>query len=1303
MKKILPRLLLCSMLITLFMFNKTSAQIGKTNSFTTPNVGSGAPPPPGPITGPASVGAPSTSQYTVPPIVPGITLNWHLTPAAAGSITFSINQATVTWNGLFTGSATVSCTATNSFGTSAASVLTVQVTGLPPVLTCSVAPASQTITYNKVPATLRGTVSGGATYTYQWQSSTNDVTWTTISGATGINYTPPALTGTTYYQLVTTSSGVSAASNPATVLINQATNPANVDTTFSNAMAHVFVNLNTAKIPTGMLRDAGFELTNLENYNGTALVDSNIVDGEVLRTIYGTLASSRLTSAAASALPGTGIIDSTWFSARKPGQVTLCGLYFNYSYLNTSVNPNPNITITNGQLFDKFVNGVWQNPYLQGTTVAFAPAGPVYPALNFNLVLPANLWFTNSASTVSLIQVDAGDGLGYRTLTPGTALAVTYSAAGLKTLNFKLTLTNGTILQSHSQITVKGVVDNSTCWGPQCNIYVPPGGGGGGAVQSIVKKGLVMAAATQTTGQPDIISSSKDGSTYYFQTGAQYNGQSASGMVTTRFANGGLYNPLIIVEGFDDGYYTMPESWAGEISLGDYLYGKDYLNGTGNAFNEMTNYYDLVFVTFRNGTDDIHRNALLVASVIRWVNQNKTGTNKNVVLGLSMGGLCARYALKTMENNGETHQVGLFICHGSPQQGAEVPLGLQAGNNHIKSLYSRAVIGAAAYGYVSNVYNDISLLVGGQSRWPDFGGLLSLNNSPAALQMEITHLNSNYQIDNSVHTAWQTELNKLGYPSQGGIKLMAIGNGSECGQGQALTPGGTILSLNANASTNIIGDILGEVGGPLGALFTFQPSFLLSVIPGRNAISANFQVNAELTGGGNIGYSGKISYQKKVLWLIPVNVTVTSRTFTNPSGVLPYETYAGDNMPLKNLTYTGVPGWLGKYNIQMAFSPAFGFVPTPSTLDVGFTPTALVEGDYSLPYSQSTPITKGTPFTNFITAFSPVSSGYPNNNESHLDYETRDNNWLSNVLAAFLVTGTMPTADCSTLCQANASGITGNDIVCSASPFNYSVPSYANATYYWTTSSNLQPTGSRTLSTVQVASVGVGAGQSQPGWVSVQISIPGQLDCGGQTVTKNVTVGLANLVVTSTVDRTPETSHYQYLTATATLIPGTTSSNYTWWLLVNNQPTTQIGSGLQLTNYPMAPGQTIFYQCQVATSSCGVVTYSGYAYNNYSGGANSVINQSVVIYPNPADQTMAVTNNSVLPATDASGNPLPGAPKSYSLVVLDSTGKTLVSKQNQDGSPTITFSTAKIANGHYFIHVIQGTKVVEKQIVIQHQ
>jgi uncharacterized repeat protein (TIGR01451 family) len=65
--------------------------------------------------------------------------------------------------------------------------------------------------------------SGGTpSLTYQWQSSTNNISFTNISGATSSTYTTPVLTATTYYRVVVSASGNgcgSVTSNTATVTV----------------------------------------------------------------------------------------------------------------------------------------------------------------------------------------------------------------------------------------------------------------------------------------------------------------------------------------------------------------------------------------------------------------------------------------------------------------------------------------------------------------------------------------------------------------------------------------------------------------------------------------------------------------------------------------------------------------------------------------------------------------------------------------------------------------------------------------------------------------------------------------------------------------------------------------------------------------------------------------------------------------------------------------------------------------------------------------------------------------------------
>jgi RHS repeat-associated protein len=94
------------------------------------------------------------------------------------------------------------------------------VTVYPPLQTGVISPSGQNINYNTVPAGLSVSAASGGngTYTYQWQScSTSNGVYAPV-GSGGGSYAPGALTAPTYYEVVTTSNGVSVTSAP--VLVN---------------------------------------------------------------------------------------------------------------------------------------------------------------------------------------------------------------------------------------------------------------------------------------------------------------------------------------------------------------------------------------------------------------------------------------------------------------------------------------------------------------------------------------------------------------------------------------------------------------------------------------------------------------------------------------------------------------------------------------------------------------------------------------------------------------------------------------------------------------------------------------------------------------------------------------------------------------------------------------------------------------------------------------------------------------------------------------------------------------------------
>ncbi len=84
---------------------------------------------------------------------------------------------------------------------------------------------AQAICEGETPDTIRQTtnVSGGDnTFTYQWQQSTDSAVWTSISGATGTNFAPAALTDTTWYRRIVFSGPCGDTSSPVRISVTPA-------------------------------------------------------------------------------------------------------------------------------------------------------------------------------------------------------------------------------------------------------------------------------------------------------------------------------------------------------------------------------------------------------------------------------------------------------------------------------------------------------------------------------------------------------------------------------------------------------------------------------------------------------------------------------------------------------------------------------------------------------------------------------------------------------------------------------------------------------------------------------------------------------------------------------------------------------------------------------------------------------------------------------------------------------------------------------------------------------------------------
>jgi hypothetical protein len=186
--------------------------------------------------------------------------------------------------------------------------------------------------------------------------------------------------------------------------------------------------------------------------------------------------------------------------------------------------------------------------------------------------------------------------------------------------------------------------------------------------------------------------------------------------------------------------------------------------------------YDIVFCDFQDGTALIENNGRALIAVIELVNRRKKeGLSSkqtcytNTLVGASMGGQVARWALKTMENENIDHDCGLYYSMDSPHKGANIPLALQA------FVRFNATNGPedGTKKEMRNLWNDLNL--------------------PAAKQLIAFHLGTNGE-----HPAYMSMMNQLGYPQK--TRNIASANGSGNGQNQGYANNGLLMRVKGTES-----------------------------------------------------------------------------------------------------------------------------------------------------------------------------------------------------------------------------------------------------------------------------------------------------------------------------------------------------------------------------------------------------------------------------------------------------------------------------------------------------------------------
>jgi hypothetical protein len=946
---------------------------------------------------------------------------------------------------------------------------------------------------------------------------------------------------------------------------------AQVDTsTTQKLLQYIFQNIDKGQISTGFLEEYGCPILPMTTFNGT-LTDSNRIDMHLWRTLYFQLQTG-YTGSSTNPLPAITSANATikqQIVDTLPIPIPLLIAQYNTVSNNAFTNNLLSYNSSTRQIAD--VSGRSQNPYIINNLFAACPNNQETYTGSETFVIPSSLVWNTTNKTISQMQIDFADGNGLQTITIGSPKTVTYTDTGYKRWIIKTTLSDNSVLQCYSEYYVHRTASSYTTLNYQSSQTVLP------------SWGIINPVAGVHSGAIVTVNYSKLNPTT------------------------ALRKPLIVVEGYD--VSRRASKLQDNYSFRDFIAGINAPFDAGYDFNNQLDNiagYDLVFIDFNDGADDIVRNAAVVQEVINRVNANKVNDNRfgnirqqNVVMGLSMGGLCARFALANMTKNfpNTPTETRLLITHDSPHKGANVPLGLQ--------YMIRMLGGVQLFGY--NVY-DI---------YPDYNDAINLMNAPATTQLLLYSATSANTFSNNtfLDATYRPMITFAPTDPQPSYRFVATALGNECAN-PLFNPSKTFINIGAGVSAGI---------------YAKFPFFKIPIVTYKLA------AEVEAYALPNTGSTDKIARvytinNLKLFGLINVFKQLYDNTAYAPSNHLAVDGVPGSNYPLINLDalnqITSLPNFSANLSFQIpiikpltfyfdayAYNQGvainFTFVPVGSALDVNPYTTPVFAEKYVNGTNQSYPSTSET----FI-AQETVQNNAALTNNVHIRFTARNSHWLFNEME------NLPnTLNCSNECS-NAYYISGNNPICNTE--TYFIPGLPRgATVTWSFNPSNLVTTSTNGNNITLQRV-----VSANGELTLTATISNA--CGGNNViNKTISIGTP----TTNISVLPFTTGQQYCTNsfgnTLIISPANAAESYQWGYSSsqnNIQPTiiNQNGSSEQNFNFYLGGNYQIFANPQNACGIGPIATLDIFVNDNCGGGGFGFF----AVSPNPTTGDVQVETTS---------------------------------------------------------------------------
>lgn len=561
------------------------------------------------------------------------------------------------------------------------------------------------------------------------------------------------------------------------------------------------------------------------------------------------------------------------------------------------------------------VSGRSRSPYILKHGLVISALKTYSDSKNVTFELSSSFNLTSSSKSIQSLQADFGDGLGYQTLSLSGQKSISYSNTGIHYIKFKITYTDSSVDYTYSEIEINS---SSKITKTSENLSKS-------RTQTELCYHDVITASRAFQGYDETVSYKGTGEFEVFRGGSLYD------------------KPVIVLDGFDP--FEGTSEGVDIQGVYDFLNYNDGVNNVGLDLRGQG--YDIVPLNFlkveapdgkiiNGGTDYIERNAMVLVELIERIN-NSTCWESNMepikIMGFSMGGLVARYALRYMEVNNIPHNTDLYISIDSPHNGAVVPMGVQQMVDFIDD--------------VANIDVADKVL-----------------RSPAAKQMLVHHYLSNSNTPAGApgfHDNFYNSLNSMGFPLQtrniavvdGTSKGIAINSSSQRYFDGEIETGAIfpLVGVGADAKMNF-----SPPGGQTGKVFDFRArlrflAFYITVYRRYSEVTSSSQFGShENSPGGYFSVEDEIN------------------KFLGPDGRF-------------NTNETLLLEFIAKAKLEIS-TPEFSFIPLKSSLAYNGGNPYLYD-DFS---SRNLVCTGETPFDSYYTSV--------NANQEHIALDSQKANYI---------------------------------------------------------------------------------------------------------------------------------------------------------------------------------------------------------------------------------------------------------------------------------------------------------------------